>query len=92
MSPPLEAHKPDAHESNLLQLIFRVIHGARLLNGDDLALGRILLPGTVSCGRGRFLSLLLPKQLLKRFKFGLFLSYSDEKKRNYQYRCVRGHR
>lgn len=81
MSPP-EAHKPGAHESDLLQLIFRVIHGPRLLNGDDLALGRVLLPGAVSRGRGRFFSLLLPKQLLESFKFGLFLSYSDAKRKD----------
>lgn len=45
-----EAHKPDAHRSNSLQLVLRVVaHGPRL-NGNDLALGRILLPGAVSRG------------------------------------------
>lgn len=45
-----EAHKPDAHRNNLLELVFRVVAHWPRLNGNDLAFGLILLPGAVSRG------------------------------------------
>ena len=64
-------------KDNLLQLILWVVAHWSRLNGHDLVLRLTLLPGATSCGRRRLLSLLLPKELLKRFEFGLFLSYAE---------------
>lgn len=65
---------PEGRERNLLELILRVIAHWPCLDGNDLTLRLTRLPGAASCGGRRFLSLLLPEELLKRFELGFFLS------------------
>lgn len=73
----LEHTSLKGEKGNLLQLILWVAAGWPWLDSNDLVLHLTLFPGAASCGRRRFLPLLLPEELLKRFEFGLFLSYAE---------------
>ena len=74
---PTPPPRPKDVKSNLLKLILWVIAHWPWLNGNDLTFRLTLFPGATSCGGRRFLSFLLPEELLKCFEFGFFLSCAE---------------